>query len=153
MLPLKIPAKWLELFKLQINRPYDDKDDLYLMYLENATYYVFTQYLETPREKLQEIKLHRLHQQILHAILNVATTYEQNPEINMVNDFGTVVDQKMLYRILGGFTEYFQSEKYDGEWRNIFEWYDELDPGIEVEPEKNNSRNDNGSYSKIGRRN
>lgn len=117
----EIPKIWLEKFKLQINRPYNDKDSLFEIYLKNATVYIFTQYLETPPNKLHLVNFENIYDNIVHAIFNVATTYEQNPDINLINDYGSVVDSNMIYRILGPFTEYFRSYK-TSEWVNIFEY-------------------------------
>ncbi|MCS4536742.1 hypothetical protein NXS15_01175 [Mycoplasma sp. CSL7475-4] len=97
---------WLYSLKLNLAITDNERDNELLELIDIAHVNIWTQYYELKLENGRVPELHPWAYDIItkRAVLHLAATYFMNPDVNMQG--GSVIDNRMLYRILGGRIKY-----------------------------------------------
>lgn len=106
-----LPSNWLDNFKLQIRYPYTNMDPILNSYLDLALTNIMTQYLEIEEDAITQSLVDEItsDNRVMLATFHIANTLYSNPDINNVNNFGTLIDSDNIYRILGNRVDYFKA--------------------------------------------
>lgn len=106
-----LPSNWLDNFKLQIRYPYSNMDAILNSYLDLALTNIMTQYLEIEEDAITQLLVDEIttDNRVMLATFHIANTLYSNPDINNVNNFGTLIDSDNIYRILGNRVDYFKA--------------------------------------------
>ncbi|UWD34059.1 phage head-tail connector protein [Mesomycoplasma molare] len=112
MYPSEEIYDWLDQIKINLSIADNQRDEILLDYIEIAHENIWTQYYELKLDDYGQIpKEHPWAYDLKTklATLHLAAIYFSNPDTT--NQAKDVIDERMLYRILGGRISYAQNEQ------------------------------------------